>query len=854
MSPYIIIIVVADLTTALPFSEKNGLWNPEKWISSRSPNGHTPANKYNKREEKKANNDLKERIIEEGNDDIILSPQRGSFGTGCHVSSGFGMAKAMNEPRNRDRDHFSERNKSEDSEANHRSNSSRRIGTGRVGQKERERERTGDWPERSFDKSYDRNGRDIRDNRDRNDDFSDRRNRNRGFYDRRPNNRNNRYDSDRRDYRNSRDEEEEPEWFTEGPTSKLETIELKGFDEDEAIRDDRKASESKGGRKDNNELNDDKRSLNDSLKAGKGNGDGNDKSEDKTDEFDVNAWMKTESWFGDGYQTPDNKMISSLGGISNNFDKECDNNNMSRFKRWFQENPNQTNNSVAMDSRKNDNMINRNESREVAASGAVHSNTQMSSGVSPEKIFELLKGSNRFAMEQLPQPKIDPTKMINLAEIEAHLPNANSPVTTSNKVFDKLFTDMSRKSVQTSQTPSVADRAQSLADFKGDAAMFQTQNTNLVIPKAQQNMGNAPSILDMLREEENKEAMADLQRNNRVLASQALIRANANVMSGHNSVPISQNSAQAMPTHGTSNGANLMALHNWQNNSPLMKVVRPNRPPNVSANDMSDQTNLLFQSALIKRQQMEQQMQMRPQSLNESIRANTPGSPARSVPKANFFTPTSVMRNMHSEKDKSVATFNEMTSESNSSQQKFLNEVLLSKPSPMRPIVKSNNPIGHSMTAKKHVMQSPMASHSDPMSFAANPESALNSLVGRESQLVQQLINQNSSPLKSYQRPANSSNASVRPFGLEQSQVHQNSMHSPNAVNRNNILQMLNQSNVRPNPNAMSINQMMALQHNSNEGRQSQYFQSRPITAASVQSQIMPRAKLGKTCDSLTSS
>ena len=42
-----------------------------------------------------------------------------------------------------------------------------------------------------------------------------------------------------RGHRNHGHHEEEPEWFTAGPTSKTDTIELCGFDKEETTRDER---------------------------------------------------------------------------------------------------------------------------------------------------------------------------------------------------------------------------------------------------------------------------------------------------------------------------------------------------------------------------------------------------------------------------------------------------------------------------------------------------------------------------------------------------------------------------------------------------------------------------------------
>ena len=81
-------------------------------------------------------------------------------------------------------------------------------------------------------------------------------------------------------------------------------------------------------------------------------------------------------------------------------------------------------------------------------------------------------------------------------------------------------------------------------------------------------MRNAPSILELLKEQENKEAMADLHRSNRrVVPNQAI-----NATNGSNN-NISQNTVNNLMfgTPLSNAGPNPMEVQNWQNSSPYPK-------------------------------------------------------------------------------------------------------------------------------------------------------------------------------------------------------------------------------------------------------------------------------------------
>ncbi|KAL3856403.1 hypothetical protein ACJMK2_011168 [Sinanodonta woodiana] len=201
------------------FDSTDGIWDPERWGRSFGGGSHGPSpltisDAQERRQDlprrQSGSLDPREKILHE-EDGIVLSPQRRSFGTGCHVTHPL-MGRQISCPsdlqdRERDRrDH-------------------RRIGSGRI-QIDRDREAP---RERDFRNPRDRFERDDRERDRRFDRERDRSFRQRDF-------------EERRDYRdrgftreisrrrNSYRHDEEPEWFTGGPASQTEMIELHGFD------------------------------------------------------------------------------------------------------------------------------------------------------------------------------------------------------------------------------------------------------------------------------------------------------------------------------------------------------------------------------------------------------------------------------------------------------------------------------------------------------------------------------------------------------------------------------------------------------------------------------------------------
>ncbi|XP_039361606.1 eukaryotic translation initiation factor 4E transporter isoform X7 [Mauremys reevesii] len=196
--------------------DSDGVWDPEKWHASLYPSsGRTSPVEGFKKDLDSDRTSLMRRIVDprervkEDDLDVVLSPQRRSFGGGCHVTAAVNSRRAGS-PLEKENDGV-------------RVIGGRRIGSGRI------------MSARNFDKDHRGGEKDMRDSRDARDrdrerDYKDKRFR-REFGDSK------RVFGERR--RNDSYTEEEPEWFSAGPTSQSETIELTGFD-DKILEEDHK--------------------------------------------------------------------------------------------------------------------------------------------------------------------------------------------------------------------------------------------------------------------------------------------------------------------------------------------------------------------------------------------------------------------------------------------------------------------------------------------------------------------------------------------------------------------------------------------------------------------------------------
>uniref|UniRef100_A0AAQ6IUR0 Eukaryotic translation initiation factor 4E nuclear import factor 1 n=1 Tax=Anabas testudineus TaxID=64144 RepID=A0AAQ6IUR0_ANATE len=190
--------------------DSDGVWDPEKWHASLYPTSErsSPVEGF-KKEYVDDRVPLKRRIpdprerLKEDDLDVILSPQRRSFGGGCQGNAALvpHTRRPISPLENKENESL-------------RLGGTRRIGSGRI----------------IAARAFERDAR-VEKERERERDFKDKRFR-RDFGDKR-------VFSERR--RNDSYAEEEPEWFSGGPTSQSETIELIGFD-DKILEDDKRKS------------------------------------------------------------------------------------------------------------------------------------------------------------------------------------------------------------------------------------------------------------------------------------------------------------------------------------------------------------------------------------------------------------------------------------------------------------------------------------------------------------------------------------------------------------------------------------------------------------------------------------
>ncbi|XP_053326211.1 eukaryotic translation initiation factor 4E transporter [Spea bombifrons] len=195
--------------------DSDGVWDPEKWHASLYPtSGRSSPVDALRKEPESERTSLKRRIVDprervkEDDLDVVLSPQRRSFGGGCHVTAAVNSRRAGSPLDNKENESL-------------RLIGGRRIGSGRI------------MAARGFDRDLrgvEKDIREPRDSREREKEYKDKRFR-REYGDSK------RVFGERR--RNDSYTEEEPEWFSGGPTSQSETIELTGFD-DKILEEDQK--------------------------------------------------------------------------------------------------------------------------------------------------------------------------------------------------------------------------------------------------------------------------------------------------------------------------------------------------------------------------------------------------------------------------------------------------------------------------------------------------------------------------------------------------------------------------------------------------------------------------------------
>nr|XP_033329376.1 nuclear factor of activated T-cells 5-like isoform X2 [Megalopta genalis] len=263
----------------ISYNNSRGVWDPERWHSGRKRSDTPPKDERAGRGDqvaenhaKRRNGDPRERIRKE-QDGIVLSPQRRSFNSGCFVNvicnqssnrrpeSPIGKTEVSHrEPVRRigsgrilARDIWNFRPENEKLEPERTDFTFRSGATGGTTIRDREHRDTRDGKDRETVRERDRERDNLRERDERNEryerrsfgrDYGDRereRDRDRGAE---RNDRNHQPDREkdrgrerrfsndrRRTYSENRNDVDEPEWFSSGPTSQHDTIELRGFED-----------------------------------------------------------------------------------------------------------------------------------------------------------------------------------------------------------------------------------------------------------------------------------------------------------------------------------------------------------------------------------------------------------------------------------------------------------------------------------------------------------------------------------------------------------------------------------------------------------------------------------------------
>lgn len=213
------------------------IWDTEKWGFERkksdTPIENGPRSSGDgPSEHRRRPGDPRERIRKE-NDGIVLSPQRRSFNSGCFVP-----VRGDTTRNNRSHSPLGPKNEASHMGMREIQSNTRRIGSGRILRD------PWDFNDKldSGDNEYSYRSQQRNNNNDRDDKFGDkyeRRSFGRDFdiRDRENNNKDNRRINKGYERRRISDrEQEEPEWFSGGPLSQNDTIELRGFDDDKPSR------------------------------------------------------------------------------------------------------------------------------------------------------------------------------------------------------------------------------------------------------------------------------------------------------------------------------------------------------------------------------------------------------------------------------------------------------------------------------------------------------------------------------------------------------------------------------------------------------------------------------------------
>jgi hypothetical protein len=363
-------------------------------------------------------------------------------------------------------------------------------------------------------------------------------------------------------------------------------------------------------------------------------------------------------------------------------------------------------------------------------------------------------------------------------------------------------------------------------------------------------MLSAPTILELLKEEENQAAFEALADSHVEHYSKLQPNSSLNQLNRSTAQMFIKNDKLVI------NSANSLNSQNWQN--ATQPHINPTQARIPSPQELAEHTQHIFRDVLIKRNIEQRDKLLKSQPVLENIRNTTP-TKGMSNSKISF-TPTSVIRKNVELVSKSGTPYNEMRADiQTTSQQKFINDQLLMSSaktlntSSPRPILKSNDPFGQqAMPTNKASLQSPVSPQQNISQFNTNAEQSFVKYLDKQQQqlFLQQQIQQQNSQQASImaQRQLNPSAipSTVRSTGaplslastLQSGAMIRPSSPSPNSSNnlqsqaiRNMswIQDLKNNPNIRSNISLQQLNQMMAIQQQQQQQQSAEdarHFQS----------------------------
>ncbi|KYB27082.1 eukaryotic translation initiation factor 4E nuclear import factor 1 [Tribolium castaneum] len=642
------------------------IWDPTRWNfdkkKSETPteNGPRTVDDHRRRP-----GDPRERIRKE-NDGIVLSPQRRSFNSGCSIPGRETRTNNTNRPHSP-----LGKNESHLSGVREIQTNSRRIGSGRIlrdswdfGEKQeneteynfRPQQRSENQERRSFGRDFDV-GR-------------DKEKRNGG-----------RFNERRRISGESRDEE--PEWFSSGPSSQNDTIELRGFDDSDRLGK-KKMSPSQAKRardwfKKKTEVSsvtEEKEEMSEGGPGGRStptpqSGSGETIGGEQTNESNTNA---SESGDGDGKHNQEKNLndqssifedilksdsIPGLPGLlTNGVGGDGDATGKSRFSKWFsvESNASESRRSSMQDEPIFKNLLKDLNEPSVSIPGDSNSyfapispaaNTGGSLGgagggtAKSINIMEMLqrgKQSETGGMKQLPG------RIMNLDELEAKMRQNTEPQMHKHPqkseedmtAFNRLLAHISGNHTATANGPVPKTQPMSLMEMLSHSQQQDEAHARMAQLLGPSSPGASPHdiagrLQQQVQSQQQKEMLSKLMSANMPVRASPLSEMGIQ----QSRELLSRPEAQAI----------LQALH--------QRIPSPR--------ELQVHTQNILQRALIKKKLEEQQenyrkkqeMQQRGQSPNNNNNNNNTTNQAKSVssPTPLAFTPTSVLRKMTAEKD-----------------------------------------------------------------------------------------------------------------------------------------------------------------------------------------------------------